>query len=282
MAQDELDLDALREEVIRLGPWHHDVELTAGLRTAEAPLTAERARRWTPTIYRPDRQMERLARDLFGGGFEGRSFLDCACNGGGHALAAARLGAGRCFGFDARAQWIDQARFLARFAPHRDMTFETMALDELAERDPGPFDVTLFGGIFYHLPDPVRGLKIAADRTREILIVNTGVRPRLGRVLTLSKESVTAAMSGVHGLAWLPSGPAVLEDILAWCGFPATRLHWQVRTGLRAGRLQLLAARDERAFAHFDRARPDISGTPTQRLAGSAGRLLYRLGVRFT
>ena len=35
------------------------------------------------------------------------------------------------------------------------------------------FDICLFKGIFYHLPDPVAGLKIVADRTDEVLILDT-------------------------------------------------------------------------------------------------------------
>ena len=269
--------DLLRAEIERLGPWHHDVEVAPGIRTAAAPLTAARADPRIPTTYRPDMAIRPLVRDLFGGSLEGRSFLDCACNGGGHTLAALRMGAGAAFGFDARQQWVDQARFLAQFSPHPDVSFETLELNQLPGHDPGQFDVTLFSGIFYHLPDPIHGLKVAADRTRDILILNTAAYPRRGHALHLIEESATERMSGVNGIAWLASGPVVLQRVLAWCGFPASRLHWHKKTSDGWSRLQLIAARDERSFEHFDRCRPDLVGSRWQRLAVRARHLAGQL-----
>jgi SAM-dependent methyltransferase len=267
----------LREAIAGLGPWHHDVEVTPGLRTGDVPLAGDRSDARAPTSYRPEVQIQRLGADLFDGDFESRSFLDCACNGGGHALAAARLGAGQCFGFDAREAWVKQAQFLARFAPHENMKFETMQLDELPARKPGMFDVTLFSGIFYHLPDPVRGLKIAADHTRQLIVVNTAARRARGNALRVNRESAEEAMSGVDGLAWLPSGPGVLKDILNWCGFPATRLDWMNITSRGWSRIQIIAARDESAFRTYDRNRPDVAGPIHHRALGHA----YRFARRF-
>jgi SAM-dependent methyltransferase len=274
--------EALRAEIARLGPWHHDIEVAPGVWTGDEPLSAERSDGRKPTTYRPEGHIRALVRDLAGGDLGGRSFLDCACNGGGHSLTAARLGAGRCFGFDAREHWVEQARFLARFAPHRDMRFERLELRDLPSLGLGRFGVTLFSGIFYHLPDPVNGLRIAADHTEGFLILNTAARPQRGHALALARESAVQPMSGVDGLAWLPSGPGVLQEILSWCGFPATRLHWHRRTSKGWSRLQLIAARDEAAFAHFDRARPDLTGNRVQRLAGRAIALAHRIGTRLS
>ena len=44
-----------------------------------------------------------------------------------------------------------------------DIDFEVPRLYDLPERELEPFDITLFNGIFYHLPEPVGGLRIAAD-----------------------------------------------------------------------------------------------------------------------
>ena len=267
----------LREQIARLGPWHHDVEVRPGLRTSDVPLLAERTDGRTPTTYRPEDQVKRLSANLFDGDFAGRSFLDCACNGGGHALAAARQGAGECFGFDARDIWVKQGQFLAQFGPHKDMRFEQLQLNDLPARGLGTFDVTLFSGIFYHLPDPVQGLKIAADHTRQVIIVNTAARRARGDSLQIVNESTERVMSGVDGLAWLPSGPGVLRKVLNWCGFPATRLDWMTTTSGGWSRLQIIAAREESTFATYDRNRPDVSGPIYHRALGHA----YRYARRF-
>ncbi|MBV9774686.1 MAG: hypothetical protein JO040_12090 [Gemmatimonadetes bacterium] len=72
----------------------------------------------------------------------------------------------------------------------------------------------------------------------------------------LSLESDTAVMSGVHRLAWLPTSEQVLREILAWCGFPYTRLRFASRNGGHRSRVELLAARKESTFAHYDEVNP--------------------------
>lgn len=254
--------DDLRAEIRRLAPWHQDLEIAPGIRTGERapdddpdPLGVG-----DPGILQPDHILRMLLRDVLPAGFEGRSLLDCGCNAGGYLFAAKSMGAGRCFGFDAREHWLNQARFLARHLPAEDIEFaqlDLLALRALAqERNLEPFDITFFFGLFYHLPDPIAGLRIAADLTKELLILNTAADPKLkGNALTLNMESETALMSGVHRLAWMPTSPQVLEEILHWCGFPHTRVHY-VRSAPRFPRIQVLAARDARMFAHYDTLYP--------------------------
>ncbi|HYK04892.1 MAG TPA: methyltransferase domain-containing protein [Thermoanaerobaculia bacterium] len=250
--------EELRAEIRRLGPWHQDLEIAPGIRTSErAPGDdPDPLHIGNPGMLQPGYVLDILMRDVFPNGFEGRSLLDCGCNAGGYLFEAKRLGAGRCFGFDVREHWLNQARFVGRHRPGNDVEFAQLDLLALRERKLEPFDVTLFFGLFYHLPDPVAGLRIAADLTRELLVLNTAADPKLtGHALTLSVESDTALMSGVHRLAWLPTSARVLEEILRWCGFPHTRVHY-VRSAPRFPRIQVLAARDARTFAHYDTIHP--------------------------
>jgi SAM-dependent methyltransferase len=252
-----LDLQA---EIARLGPWHHDVELAPGLSTMGQRDAGGDADKTFWQHYSPEAQMRRLFDALFEDGqLQGRSFLDCACNSGAHTMAAARSGAGRCFAFDARALWVEQARFLARHFGLPNVQVERLKLEELPGLQLEPFDMTLFSGIFYHLPDPVAGLKLAADLTREILILNTSVLPRRGSGLMLNFESETNVLSGVDRLAWLPTGPDVLRQILAWCGFKHSRIDMYRTPGKPRGwkRIQIVAAREASALAVYDRRRPD-------------------------
>jgi len=243
----------IRGRIVRLGPWHHDVEVVPGIRTGEpAPPGAYPPELGTPSVITPERGLAWLVREIYPGGLAGRSFLDCACNAGGYLFAATRLGAGRCFGFDVRKHWIDQARFLAEYLPSENIEFATLDLASLPGLNLGTFDVTLFNGIFYHLPDPIAGLRIAADHTRELLVVNTAALDGPGDSLVVNRESETLVMSGVHGLAWLPTSDRVVRDILGWCGFPHTRVRFEMKTEAYHRRIEIVAAREKETFLRYD------------------------------
>src|SRR5688500_5296003 len=124
-----MDTQALRAEIARLAPWHHDTQGAPGVRTGERqPDGAWPAQRGTPSVIRPGRGFAAFAAQVWPNGLEGRSFLDCACNGGGYVFAARENGAGRCLGFDVREHWIAQARFLARHLPSDGIGFEVADL----------------------------------------------------------------------------------------------------------------------------------------------------------
>lgn len=278
MADPTPNPDELRAEIRRLGPWHQDLEIAPGVRTGERgpDESPDSLGIGHGVILQPGQVLTSLMRDVFPNGFEGRSVLDCGCNAGGYLYEAKRLGAGRCFGFDVREHWLNQARFLARHLPSEGIEFDQLDLLALRERNLEPFDVTLFYGLFYHLPDPVAGVRIAADLTRELLVLNTAADPNLrGDALTLSLESDTLLMSGVHRLAWLPTSPRVLEEILRWCGFPHTRVHY-VHRREKYPRIQVLGARDARLFAHFDEMYPPQPRRPASLWRRAARRLLGR------
>lgn len=252
------DTQSIEAEIARLGPWLHDIEVAPGVRTG-APRATDDPDKVVGACFDPRAMMGRLIGDIYGDGMGGRSLLDCACNAGGLSYAAAERGAGRTLAFDARQHWIDQAQFLKRFFPTPGLELRTLTLSDLPGLGLEPFDVSLFSGIFYHLPDPVAGLKLAADLTRELIVVNTSVLPRPEKALMLSHESATVALSGIDGLAWLPSGPEVLADILAWCGFPHSRVdrYWATPYPRGWRRLQIVAARDASTLERYDRVRPD-------------------------
>jgi SAM-dependent methyltransferase len=258
---EQASLAELRSEVIRLGPWHLDVEVTPELSTSES-LDAP-AEDYPPSLREigfvsPRESFIETFKMIYPNGLEGRSVLDCACNCGGYLFWAKELGAGRCFGFDVREHWINQARFLAqhREGPGSDINFEVCDLYELPKLGLEPFDIVFFRGIFYHLPDPITGLNIAADLTRELIVVNTATRGGLpDGLLSVSGESRTHVMSGVYGLNWFPTGPKVLDRILKWAGFSESRCSWWIPVpGQQPGtdRLELMACREPGYFAALD------------------------------
>jgi tRNA (mo5U34)-methyltransferase len=224
-------------EIQALGPWHLDVEVVPGVTTAVSA-DVEYPPEYGEVVlsdYRED--FHALIGSLYPT-LEGRSFLDCACNCGGYLFWARELGAERTFGFDVREHWIRQARFLAE---HRQEEIETVVCDlyDVPKLNLPPFDVVQFKGLFYHLPDPVSGLRIAADLTKELLILNTATLPGQEGSLVLADEGAEL-MSGVYGLCWYPTGPVVLDRILRWLGFVETAVNWEIE-----GRIEMLASKVE-------------------------------------
>jgi tRNA (mo5U34)-methyltransferase len=267
-AEQDKGISRLKEEIIRLGPWHLDVQVTPEMST-RVSLEAPEGYHATSGEKAPDFLSQRewwikMMRQIYPEGLEGRAFLECACNCGAYCFWAKEIGASRCFGFDVREHWIDQARFLARnrtVAPTEGISFETMDLYDLPNRGLEPFDVTLFKGIFYHLPDPITGLKAAADLTKELLILDTAVRTDLpDGMLAISGESSAPLMSGVYGLNWFPTGPKVTTKVLNWMGFPETRVNYWIlmrpqenpQHGKRFGRMMIVASRKEGLLEQFE------------------------------
>lgn len=277
-----MDIEVLKNEIRSLGPWHHDIEVAPGVRTGSPELAANYSRSLgKPSVNDPIRDANALIQDLFSEGLQGRSFLDCACNAGGHSFAAKASGAGRVLGFDVREHWIRQAEFVARHLPSQGMDFRVGSLAELDEIAPGEmFDMTLFRGIFYHLPDPVAALKTVADRTAEMIVVNSSGKPGRTPGLVLSMESDVEVMSGVDQLAWLPTGPDVIQQILAWCGFAHSRVrfHWAAAPN-GWSRMEVIAARDEQSFAHYDSIQHDITNYGKPAKLPLIDRVLRRIGL---
>jgi SAM-dependent methyltransferase len=229
-------LSELVSEIKALGPWHLEVEVVPGVTTAVSrdEQYPEEYGEVVLTDYRPG--FRDLIGSLYPDGLAGRSFLDCACNCGGYLFWATELGAQRCFVFDVREHWIRQAQFLAE---HRGEEVEAVLCDlyDVPQLGLEPFDVVQFKGLLYHLPTPVMGLRIAADLTKELMILNTATLPGPEGAMVLADEG-DELMSGVYGLCWYPTGPQVLEPLLKWLGFAETKVNWEIE-----GRLEMLASR---------------------------------------
>jgi tRNA (mo5U34)-methyltransferase len=247
-----------------LAPWHLAVDVTADVSTRDFAHDAYPESFGPIRLIDPRERFTDTLRKLYPDGLGGRSVLDCACNCGGFLFWARDMGAGQCHGIDVREHWIEQARFLAanRSAASDEMEFEALDLYGLPERGLEPFDVVLFNGIFYHLPDPVEGLRIAAGLARELLIINTSSTVGLpDGQLAVSGESLTRAISGVYGLNWFPTGPKVLTRLLGWVGMTEVRVNWWSRLPgqrPRNARLEVVAARDPSVLAAFDAAEREL------------------------
>jgi SAM-dependent methyltransferase len=263
--------EELLSEIQRLGPWHLKVKIRDGIDTGMGPNMDEGGRQ--VSLVDGQANLRNLVSKIYPDGLKGKTFFDNACNCGGYSFWAKDLGAKETFGFDVRDHWIDQAEFIRknREGDTSGMTFRRADLYDIPAMNLPSFDMTWFSGIFYHLPDPVTGLKIAADRTREVLYLNTamltkGDEERGSGQLYLNFEGSKYVMSGVHNLNWFPSGPKVLIGILNWLGFPEVRIrHWQKRVHNPArpahlqrdvGRIALVAARERGMLKNLSNVDP--------------------------
>jgi tRNA (mo5U34)-methyltransferase len=262
--------DELREEIVRLGPWHLRIQVNPEMSTdvwLEVPPETQPDYGRIEFGNPRDQWVSDLLR-IYPNGLEGRSVLDCACNCGAYLFWVKELGAGRCFGFDVREHWIKQARFLLerREGPKDDIDFAVCDLYDLPSLGLEPFDIVLFNGIFYHVPDPVRGVKLVADLTNELIQISTSTRhDREDGMLVADTESDQWLMYGTHGLNWFPTGPDVMGRILRWAGFPETRLVRSFEATPKFGRMQVVASKDAALLADYKPPPADVYKRPIVR-----------------
>jgi tRNA (mo5U34)-methyltransferase len=169
----------LRRRIRALQPWHYDIQLTERLSTGKVfspDGTLPRVANSGIKLFSPHKIFKKHLRQIFPQGMSGKRFLDCACNAGAHCFTARELDVQYALGFDIRKHWVDQAQFVQQHRtvqPTDRIELIEGNLYDLPERKLEPFDFTVFSGIFYHLPEPVTGLKIAADVTSDVILVNT-------------------------------------------------------------------------------------------------------------
>ncbi len=245
-------IEQMSEEIRSLGPWHHDIPLTEQFSTGKAFAasgTLERDANHNVSLLALADSFRSIVDTIYDDGLKGKRFLDCACNAGVYCFTAREMEADFSFGFDARDHWINQANWVKSHrtvSPTDRIQFSVCDLYDLDKRNLPLFDVTMFKGIFYHLPDPVAGLKKAADLTREVLIFNsqTSWGDPDGYLLP-GLENVTSRMSGVYGLNWRPTGPKVMTPILKYLGFCEAKLQTfrQNPRNPELGRMELYATK---------------------------------------
>ncbi len=244
---------ALTQKILALKPWHMNVQLNEQLNTGQVFSDDGQILQESSDIGVSLLQLRtkflRQIDSIYPEGLSGKRFLDCACNAGGYCFWTRERDIEAAYGFDVREHWISQAKFIqsARtIAPTDRIQFQVSDLYDLPKLELPKCDITMFKGIFYHLPDPVTGLKLAADMTNEVLFLDTattwGDEDGFMKVGWECKEHV---MSGVHGLKWSPTGPRVLANMLVWMGFVEMKLiYFKQRPNVPGrGRVEIVASK---------------------------------------
>ena len=233
---DTKKIQQLQQKLIELHPWHNKVDICEGLTTEfTQTLPADQLPEHHGGVTFEDKQerFKKMMSSIYRDGLGGKTFLDCGCNCGAYCFWAKELGAKRAFGFDVRDHWINQAKFLKKYrdAKSSGVKFKVCDLYDFPKLKMPKFDITYFRGIFYHLPDPIQGLRIAAEATNELIYVDTATvdlpdgEPFSGGLMA-SYEGKKSPMSGVYGLNWYPTGHKVMRHILNWMGFVEVKVLW--------------------------------------------------------
>lgn len=212
--------ESIKQQLIQLAPWHMDIALPNGLRTSIGNQDEYQNPDFSEvSVIRTD-ALKHQIQTMYPDGLYGRSFLDVGCNSGGYCFMANELGAEFAYGFDVREHWIKQAKFVAqqKAIGANQVDFQTHHIEDLPRNR--KFDITIFKGVFYHLPDPIDAIKLLSDITTETIVLDTGTRSDIPEdCLMATFESTTHVMSGVDKLCWYPGGPGVLRKLLNWAGF---------------------------------------------------------------
>ena len=162
---------AIRDEVRRLAPFHHDIELPHGVRT-HVPQASRREVERT-RVSNLVRHLWPSLLDVCGGSLAGQRVLDVACNCGGFSVEAAKSGADYVLGVDIVDRYLEQAQFVRRALGLSQVEFRKLGVEDLDEALVGTFDVSFCFGILYHLENPVLAMKRLAAVTRRVLGVDT-------------------------------------------------------------------------------------------------------------
>jgi tRNA (mo5U34)-methyltransferase len=202
--------------------WYHRLELPGGV--------------VTPGVYDPRFMLEQvqLPADL-----TGRSVLDIGAWDGFWSFEAKRRGAARVVATDSYAWdgrgWGSKEGFLtARAELGFDVEDRDIDVMDLTPDAVGTFDVVLFVGVLYHLPDPIGALERVASVTSELLILETE------SALSWLPFPAAAVFPGGElngdGTNWFSLNQRAIAGLLRGQGFSRVERVWHASFGQRAGR----------------------------------------------
>ncbi len=143
----------IQQEVERLGPWFHNMELM-GVRTAPNHFLGD---------Y-PAMKFRNFAHAI-PADLTGKTVLDVGCNAGFYSMEMKRRGAARVVGIDSEDLYLEQARFATSVNGMGDIELHKMSVYDVAALGE-KFDFVIFMGVLYHLRHPL----LALDLLREHVV----------------------------------------------------------------------------------------------------------------
>lgn len=198
-----MTLDDAKMLVASVPHWHHTFEIFPGL--------------VTPGAYDPSFLLAKagLPSDL-----RGLRVLDIGTSDGYFALELTRRGAA-VVALDYRNKHDHGFHVMERLNSV-DIEYHRMNVYELAEKSLGTFDIVLFMGVLYHLPDMIRALHIVRQCCRGKLYVETHSENEFCRDIPAARYYRGSTLANDHTNFWAPNRLCVL-DMLQDTGFDVER-----------------------------------------------------------
>jgi tRNA (mo5U34)-methyltransferase len=182
----------LQARIDTLGPWFYEFEFDNRVRTNSFAdqnalgIHESRVQCILPVLDR-----------YFAGRWREISCLDVACHEGWFTFQIAQRGVKLARGVDIRPDRIERANLIKEAGAFTNVDFEVRDLFTLSPPQDGVYDLTLFLGVFYHLEDPVRGIRAMRSLTRNVCVIE-------GQVARF-KDNITTAWGSQQEIR---SGPA--------------------------------------------------------------------------
>jgi 2-polyprenyl-3-methyl-5-hydroxy-6-metoxy-1,4-benzoquinol methylase len=185
----------IQAQIDALSPWFYRFELGGGLHTTPA-IPPE-----VVPIHETRLKMAWSVIDAhFGSRLASIDCLDVGSHEGFYSVAMAQRGVGHVLGLEPREDSLRRARFIVEALGLTNVSFTQGVVETLA-RDLGrQFDLTLFLGVLYHVPDPILCLKNVAAVTRELCVIETQVIDEIDGVTEWGSQAWTRQYHGVLAL----------------------------------------------------------------------------------
>jgi tRNA (mo5U34)-methyltransferase len=225
--QDEITLEQAKSLVAGVSHWHHAFEIYPGL--------------VTPGTYQPGFLLEKmqLPADL-----RGLRVLDIGTSDGFFALQLARRGA-EVVAIDYREKQQHGYGVMELLNPVQ-IEYHRMNVYELADKGIGQFDLVLFLGVLYHLPDMLRALHLIRQYCRGTLFVETHSENDFCPDIAAARYYQGATLGNDHTNFWAPNRLCVF-DMLHDTGFNIERYeNWGQRLFVAAKAVATEGKRSEK------------------------------------
>lgn len=195
--QAPIDMAEARATIAGVSRWHHRFEILPGL--------------ITPGSYDPRFLLEKLA---LPDDMRGIRALDIGPSDGFFSMSMALRGA-EVTAIDYRAKDAHGFAVMERLA---GLTFDyrQMNLYDVNPEEMGAFDVVLFLGVLYHLPDMMRALDIVTRLCGGRLLIETQCEPDLMAGVAVARYCEARTLAGDITNFWVPNREcvhAMLRDI---------------------------------------------------------------------